>query len=439
MTVIEIPVAPNRLPIIGHAHLVAGDPRRFLLSLADLGPVVQIQLGMQPSYVLTTPELIREVSLGRAGTFHREALREAISDLVSGATNVLSGAEHDQRRRMIAPAFRQSRLSEYAVAVTGIADDWSASLTDGECADFRSRVHDLVTRTMFATLFRSDSGAGETGFIRDRIPWLLGEVIIRGALPTPVRRLRLLANRRFIRQSGQVRAALKDLIEQRRQDADRGDILSVLLRQVDPETGAVLTADDLVDELLLALAASIGSQSSIFAWVVYETVRAPQIAERVHAELDAVIGGGPLRPEHAMSLPYLRNVLTETLRVWAPWISLVTSDGPVRIGGMQFPDNTNILFSPYLVHHQDRYFPDASTFEPDRWDGDPGDRQAMMPFGMGQRHCPGNHFALLSMTLQAAALFSRWRVALPDGFAAKVQGKDFVLSPASLPVALARR
>jgi hypothetical protein len=82
---------------------------------------------------VTTPELIREVSLGRAGEFHRDALKEAISDLVSGATNVLSGSEHDLRRRMIAPAFRQGRLTEYAKEVAGIAGGWSR-----RCAPVRS-------------------------------------------------------------------------------------------------------------------------------------------------------------------------------------------------------------------------------------------------------------------------------------------------------------
>src|SRR6478735_1884562 len=193
----EFPPAPGRLPVLGHAHLVTGDPRAFLTSLPELGPVVRIYLGTRPAYVLTTPETIREVSLGRAGTFHRDALRDSISELVSGATNVLSGTEHDVRRRMIAPAFRQGRLNEYAGHVATIADDWSAAFTAGDCGDLRSRVHELVTRTMFATLFRSDSGADEASFIQRRIPWLLGEVIIRGALPKPARRLRIIPNRRF--------------------------------------------------------------------------------------------------------------------------------------------------------------------------------------------------------------------------------------------------
>ncbi len=435
----QIPTAPGRLPLIGHAHLVTGDPRQLLLDAPALGPIVRVYLGPRASYMLTTPELIRDVSLGRAGSFHREPMREAIHELVNGATNVLSGAEHDLRRRLIAPVFRQGRLTEYGHTVATIAEDWAASLDSGVHGDLRPSVHQLVMRTMLATLFRADSDADEIGVIRDRTPWLLSEVIVRGALPKTVRQLRVLADRRFVAQSRQVRAAMRSLIEHRRDDPDQGDMLSALLHHVDDETGASLSDDNLIDELLLALAAGIGSQSSIFSWLIYEVVRAPEIASRIYAELDSVVGDGPVEAAHAPSLPYLRNAITETLRLWAPWISLLTTDGPARIGSAEFPDGTNILFSPLMVHLQEQYFPNASVFDPDRWESGPAERDAMMPFGLGQRHCPGSQFALLSITLQAAALFSRWQLELPAGFTVKPQGKDFVLSPKWLPVVLTPR
>ncbi|MEZ0358721.1 cytochrome P450 [Mycobacterium sp. SA01] len=434
-----IPTAPGRLPLIGHAHMVTGDPRELLLRAPGIGPIVRVYLGPRASYLLTTPELIRDVSVGRAGAFHREPMREAIHELVSGATNVLSGPEHDLRRRLIAPVFRQRRLTEYGLTVAAIADDWSGSLVSGTQTDLRASVHQLVMRTMLATLFRAQSDAEEIDVIRERTPWLLSEVIIRGALPKTARQLRLLANRRFISDSRRVRSALRSLIERRRHAPDEGDMLSALLHHVDEETGATLSDDDLVDELLLALAASIGSQSSMFSWLIYETSRAPDITARIRYELDSVVGSRPVEVGDVPALRYLRNVLTETLRMWAPWISILTADGPVHIGGVEFPDGTNILFSPLMIHLQDQYFPHASTFDPDRWESDSVDREVMMAFGLGQRHCPGSQFALLSITLQAAALFSRWDIRLPAGFEVKPQAKDFVLSPAALPVVFSPR
>ncbi|WP_082135535.1 cytochrome P450 [Mycobacterium sp. EPa45] len=434
-----IPTAPGRLPLIGHAHMVTGDPRDLLLRAPEIGPIVRVYLGPRASYLLTTPELIRDVSLGRAGAFHREPMREAIHELVSGATNVLSGPEHDLRRRLIAPVFRQRRLGEYGLTVATIADDWSSSLASGAQKDLRSSVHQLVMRTMLATLLRAQTDAEEIDVIRERTPWLLSEVIIRGALPKAARQLRVLANRRFIAHSRQVRAALRSLIERRRDEPDEGDMLSALLHHVDEETGATLSDDDLVDELLLSLAASIGSQSSMFSWLIYETSRAPDVAAKIRDELDSVIGSRPVEVGDVPALSYLRNVLTETLRLWAPWISILTADGPVRIGSVEIPDGTNILFSPLMVHLQDRYFPNARAFEPERWESGSGDRELMMAFGLGQRHCPGSQFALLSITLQAAALFSRWDIQLPAGFEVKPQAKDFVLSPASLPVTFTPR
>lgn len=122
-------------------------------------------------------------------------------------------------------------------------------------------------RTMFATLFQADSDAADDhiNFIRTHIPWLLSEVIIRGSLPAPLRRLRVLSNRRFTSQSKQVRAAMRALVEQSRLGTDRPDMASTLLSHVDEDSGATLDDDDVIDELLLALAAGIGSQSSTFS------------------------------------------------------------------------------------------------------------------------------------------------------------------------------
>ncbi|MFD0362971.1 cytochrome P450 [Nocardia sp. GCM10030253] len=436
----DVPTAPGRIPLLGHSVVALRNGLKFVTSLAEVGPIVRIYLGPRPAYVLTTPELIREVSFGEAGEFHREELRDAVKDVIRGASNVLSGKPHELRRRMIAPALRQRRLNEYAIVAADLANSWSQSLPAGRSLNLMDEAHRLVLDTISSTLFTADFGADAKHEVQQNIPWLLGQVIQRAALPPPVRRLRFIANHRFAAKAARLRTEIGAVVtEYRRADRDFHDVLSALVRHTDPETGTRLSDEEIVDELILMLAAGVGSTASILAWVWHEVMRHPDIAAELRRELDDFVGPEPVRPEHVATLPYLRLVILETLRFWGPWVSTNTADGDVTIGGTTFPDGSVIVFSPYMIHHNAHYYPDPEAFDPDRWF--PGrveeiDKKAILPFGIGTRHCPGSNFALMTITLATAALFARWQPTPDTGYRVIPSNRDFVAAPSRLPAVL---
>ena len=87
MTTRSVPWAPGRLPGIGHAHRLLGDPLPLLRELPELGPVVRVGLGPSTLYMVTTPELLRSIGLGTAGRFHREDLIEPIAPFAGRLMN----------------------------------------------------------------------------------------------------------------------------------------------------------------------------------------------------------------------------------------------------------------------------------------------------------------------------------------------------------------
>ncbi|MFC8043873.1 cytochrome P450 [Nocardia sp. NPDC057353] len=440
-TIDEVPTAPGRLPLLGHSAAALTDSLGFVRSLAAVGPVVRVYLGPRPAYVLTTPDLIRQVGFGTAGDFHRDDLRAATHEVVRGASNVLTGTPHELRRRMIAPALRQRRLQDYAAVTAGIAEEWAAALPTS--VNLMESAHALVLDTISATLFTADFGAAAKAEVRRTIPWLLARVVQRAALPDAVNRARFVADRRFARKAAALRGEIAAVVRAYRADGrDHRDVLSALIGHVDAETGATLGDEEIVDELILMLAAGVGSTASILAWVWYETLRAPEIAKAVRAELDREVGAGPVEPDHLYRLPYLRRVILETLRYWGPWVSTQNADGPVTFDGLTLPDGAVIVYSPYLVHHDPRHYPDPARFDPERWAPERVasiDRKAVLPFGVGARHCPGNNFALLTITLATAALFTRWNPLLDSGHRVRPSSGDFVAAPNRLPVTLRPR
>ncbi|WP_031173373.1 hypothetical protein [Streptomyces durhamensis] len=49
------------MPLIGHGGQIFTSPLTFFTSLNALGPLVQIQPGPKPVYVVTAPELVRRM------------------------------------------------------------------------------------------------------------------------------------------------------------------------------------------------------------------------------------------------------------------------------------------------------------------------------------------------------------------------------------------
>ena len=67
------------------------------------------------------------------------------------------------------------------------------------------------------------------------------------------------------------------------------------------------------------------------------------------------------------------------------------------VGDYLIKKGTDILISPYIVHHHPDYWKNPEAFEPERWETEEVkqmDKFGYFPFAAGPRMCIGNNFAL---------------------------------------------
>ncbi|KAJ7876629.1 cytochrome P450 [Mycena leptocephala] len=129
----------------------------------------------------------------------------------------------------------------------------------------------------------------------------------------------------------------------------------------------------------------------------------PSIAAAAHAEVDHVVGREHL-PTIAdeKDMPYIRGIIKEVLRIhapfWAPTPHYSTAD--FTYNGMFIPKDTVVLLNCWTIHHNEERYPDAFTFNPNRYMGDDlsssGSSKQADPmkrdhwtFRAGRRICPG--------------------------------------------------
>jgi cytochrome P450 len=88
------------------------------------------------------------------------------------------------------------------------------------------------------------------------------------------------------------------------------------------------------------------------------------------------------------------------------------------IGGCTIPAGMLVAMSPYVVHRDERWWPDPLRFDPDRFLPEARaarPRFAYFPFGGGARQCIGESFAWMEGVLLLSAIAQRWRFRLAPG------------------------
>lgn len=117
------------------------------------------------------------------------------------------------------------------------------------------------------------------------------------------------------------------------------------------------------------------------------------------------------------SCRYLRACLDEAMRMTPPIGGILPREvlrGGIVIDGEFFPPGTDVGVPCYACHHNERYFPEAFSFKPERWLADDIEgsseesillaQSAFCPFSLGPRGCPGKELAYAEMMIILANL-----------------------------------
>ena len=399
------------------------DPPGFFLRLARAhGPAASFRLLGRRYYLFTGPEAVREVLVTRAGGMHKGFLiRRVWTQLVGVLGNGLLTSEdafHDRQRRLVVPAFHRERLTGYARTMTDALEAHTARWTDGAMLDAAAELSELTLVIVARALFGAELGS-DVATIRGALT-VLARLIEE--MRSPFQQLAWSRSMRaYRREKARLDAVVAGIVAARRGggDADRGDLLSMLLLARDEETGGPGMSDRQVrDEVMTILLAGHETTAGALAWSLHLLGQNADAEARLHAELDAVLPGGRL-PDFAdlPRLVYTRQVFTETMRLYPPaWLLAREAMETVEIAGWNVPRGTMCLLSPYATHRDPAWFPEPERFRPERWDaGQAGERprHAYFPFGGGPRSCAGEAFAWMEGTLLLAGLARRWRF-VPD-------------------------
>jgi cytochrome P450 len=352
---------------------------------------------------ITQPDEIREVFTAPADVLHPGEGARVLEPMVgSRSVLLLDGREHLDQRKLMLPAFHGERMRALVGVMEEVAGREVATWRPHEPFVLHERMQALTLEIILRAVFGLAAGPQ-----LDELRVTLKQLLDLGASPLTLlppfrRRLGPLTTwARFV----DVRAHADELIlalvdERRRAGEETDDVLSMLLAARDEE-GRPMSDRELRDELMTLLVAGHETTASELSWGFERLLREPAVLERVTR--------AAVEDDEA----YLEATVKEILRR-RPVLPIAQPrriKQPVEIGGREYPAGPAFTACVYLVHHDERIYPDPYAFRPERFlDGAPG-TYSWIPFGGGVRRCLGASFAQLEMRIALRAILAEVEVA----------------------------
>jgi cytochrome P450 len=251
------------------------------------------------------------------------------------------------------------------------------------------------------------------------------------------------------RAAAEIRGLLEELVRPR-YDAYRAgephpttDILSAFLDARDPVTAEPFGFDELVNQVAMLFLAGHETSASALTWACHLISNAPDIQERMHAEVLRELGDRQPEYTDMKQLALTWNVFREALRLFPPvgFFAREAAQGcPMR--DKQVPKGATVVVSPWLLQRHRQWWPLPDAFNPDRYNDDESReplKQAYLPFGMGPRVCLGASFALQEAALILSSLVRHWRLEAVPGHVPVPVGRLTIRSANGVRVVLHKR
>ncbi|XP_039115379.1 cytochrome P450 81Q32-like [Dioscorea cayenensis subsp. rotundata] len=132
----------------------------------------------------------------------------------------------------------------------------------------------------------------------------------------------------------------------------------------------------------------------------------PETLKKTNEEIDTNVGNERIINESDLpKLPYLNNVLKETLRLTLADFPPRESSGDCTIQDYHVPKGTMLFVNALGINRDPELWDDAMSFKPERFDREEEEKVfKYMPFGAGRRKCPGEHLAMRMVMAGVGAL-----------------------------------
>lgn len=378
-----------------------------------------------PWHMVMDPQGNRDVLLEKLENYPKsDVTKDIMRPAIGDSLFVAEGKDWRWQRRASAPAFSPRNIARLTPIMTRAAEAAAARIAATAIPGRALNLFDEMVATTFEVI-ADVTFSGDNMFDQKAVHASIDHYIEQAArisildvlgFPTWVPRPgRMMAVPQMRKMKDQADAA----IERRRTvpEAAQPDLLSLLVDAADDKTGRTMTTSELRDNLMTFIVAGHETTALTLSWALYLCAFDPCVQDAARKQAQDVLGDRAATAEDMTRLPYIRQIVEETLRLYpAGGFLSRTAQADDTLLGHQIKAGDTVMLPVYATHRHKKLWDDPDAFRPDRF-ADPKsiDRYAYLPFGDGPRICIGASFALQEAVIILATLLARFKFSAVPG------------------------
>ncbi|XP_020230342.1 cytochrome P450 81E8 [Cajanus cajan] len=425
------PPSPPSLPLIGNLHQLKPPIHRTLHSISQKrGPIFSLRFGSQPVLVVSSASAAEECFTKNDIVF-ADRFRSALTKHLGFNHTIITASSYGDHWRNLRRISSLEILSNHRLnSFLGIRRDETAKLLRKLSHEEFTRVElrpmfaeltfNIIMRMVCGKRYYGEEHDGTSAEEAKKFRTLMSELSQFGlgsnlADFVPVLSFFCFSRHRKLAEAGEkLDAFFQGLIdEQRNKKESSNTMIGHLLSS--QESQPEYYTDQIIKGLIMALYVA-GTETSAVAleWAMANLLNHPEVLEKARIEIDTEVGQERLIEEADVAkLPYLHNIISETLRLHPPVPMLLPhySSQDCTVGGYDVPRNTLLMVNAWAIHRDPELWADPTSFKPERFENGPVDAHKLIPFGLGRRACPGAAMAqrTLGLTLGSLIQCFEWK------------------------------
>lgn len=391
------------------------------------GDTFQLRLGPRTLIFAIHPETIRHINITNRQNYDKGKSYDPVRRYLIGDGLVASTGELWRRqRKLMSPFFTPRGVQAYAEIMlrdgVKLLERWEGLARSRQRVEIGEEMTYVTASIILKAMFSTETDEAIV-VMKDAVETMVdfvnaSQTRVNLPLWVPTR-----ANRKYSTAHDKVHSYINGLIAQRRAIPENQwptDLLTQLMQARDEETGESMSESLLRDESITTFFAGHETTARTMSATWYALASNPPVANRLHEELDSVLGDRYPTLDDLHHLPYTLQVIKEVLRLYPPApVYIRDAVNADTLDRFNIPAGSAVMMSPYLTHRHPDFWENPLQFDPDRWIPERAAERhpyAYLPFAIGQRVCIGNNFSLLESHILLALLAKRFAPKLAVGY-----------------------